>query len=149
MLINKQIYSVAQGLLAQREHSKQELSKKLLAKGFDKADVECALDILIRDGLQSDERYVEAYINSRSNKGYGPNDIRQHLAQKGISSSIFEQVCQQLDIDWLERLEYVWQKKYGKYPLEPKEKAKQKKFLYYRGFDAELINQLFNALSVK
>ncbi|RUM78536.1 MAG: regulatory protein RecX, partial [Candidatus Thioglobus sp.] len=45
-------------MLVRREHSVFELTQKLINKDFDRADVERALDLLIKQNYQSDERFA-------------------------------------------------------------------------------------------
>jgi len=47
---------IAMRLLAAREHSQVELSKKLKARGYDQSTIEACLDELVSTGLQSDKR---------------------------------------------------------------------------------------------
>jgi len=57
--------------LARREHSQQELKKKLLAKDYDQDEVEELLEVLKVERLQSDERFAESYTNARIEAGFG------------------------------------------------------------------------------
>jgi len=73
----------AMDLLARREHARGELERKLAAAGFD-ADI--AADVLQRladEGLQSDRRFVESFVQSRINQGKGPLRIHADLGQRG------------------------------------------------------------------
>lgn len=137
---------VAQGLLAQREHSKYELTKKLLAKGFDSALIDSTLKNLTQQGLQSDFRYAELCLISRLNKGYGINYIRQYLQSKGVEAEVIDEIIHHSEADWLNGLHRLWQKKFAKVPQDIKEKMRQQRFFYYRGFDTETVNELFNLL---
>lgn len=139
----------AQVLLAQREHSQKQLRAKLLSKGYDLDAVEIAIGTLANSGLQCDKRYAENYMTQRSVKGYGPNYIRQYLGQQGISQSMMTALFEQIDIDWFNCIECVWRKKFSVLPQNLKEKAKQQQFLYYRGFESEQIQELFEILKYK
>jgi len=55
----------AMDYLARREHSEQELTRKLTVRGFGEVLIETALAELVTDGLQSDARFAEAFVNSR------------------------------------------------------------------------------------
>ena len=74
---------IAMDFLARREHSEQELRQKLKARADDADEVEAALHKLKDEGLQSDERFTEAYVHHRVNAGIGPLKIRYELRQKG------------------------------------------------------------------
>ena len=57
---NKIIRKKAMDYLSRREHSRYELYKKLSTHNFDRELINQELDILIKDNLLSDERFVEA-----------------------------------------------------------------------------------------
>jgi regulatory protein len=140
----KKIWQVAQGLLVQREHGYKELRSKLINKGYDIEDIDLVMQSLVDNGLQSDWRYGESCIKSRMNKGYGPNFIRQYLIAKGLETDLIEDLLSADDLDWLSCLLRLWQKKYGVVPDDLKQKHKQQKFFYYRGFDSETIQALYS-----
>ena len=74
--------------LARREHSEQELIRKLNSRGFDEELVEIAVAELMADGLLSDARFAEAFVNSRFQRGSGPQKIRAELRERGIAPSL-------------------------------------------------------------
>ena len=43
---------------------------------------------LVDDGLQSDERFTEAFVRSRINQGKGPARIRADLRERGINDAV-------------------------------------------------------------
>jgi regulatory protein len=101
------------------------------------------LDKISDEGLQSDERFTESFIQHRINKGQGPIKILQELRQRGIDSNLIENVLESESIDWLSVAEQVRVKKYGEsIPGDYQKKAKQSRFLYSRGFNSDVINQL-------
>jgi len=136
-----QIHDSAIRMLSLREHSRFELRRKLAQKKqFAAGDIEPVLDALQADGLQSDHRFAEQYIRSRSNKGYGPNRIRLELKEKGISDDLASIGFEQSEIDWFELVRQVKHKKFkDKIATDWQEKSKQIKFLDYRGFTQEQI----------
>ncbi|HIM95169.1 MAG TPA: regulatory protein RecX, partial [Gammaproteobacteria bacterium] len=71
-------------MLVRREHSVVELTQKLTTKVFDRADIERALDLLIEQNYQSDERFAAEFIQMRFNQGKGPIKISVDLKQRGI-----------------------------------------------------------------
>ncbi|MGB8146312.1 MAG: regulatory protein RecX, partial [Chromatiaceae bacterium] len=71
--------NLALRLLAGREHSRRELERKLLARGYEAAILVGVLDALTETGLLSDERMAEAYVAGRLRKGFGPLRLRQEL----------------------------------------------------------------------
>jgi len=129
------------GLLARREHSRQELQRKLLAKGAEPSAVEEVLDELAADRLQDDARFAASYIHCRSQKGYGPRRILVELIQRGIAQEFAAQCLEQSgSVEWLAALERVWQKKFSStWPQDKKTLAKQANFLIYRGFSPDQV----------
>lgn len=137
------IRSVALDLLAQREHSRLELQNKLLQKDFAREEVESLLNILITENLLSDERFCEAFIRSRITKGQGELRIKEELRQRGVSHELIHRYLSNQN-KWQEKIETVRRKKFGdEIPKDFKERAKQMRFLQYRGFSIEQINEVF------
>ena len=63
--------------LSRREHSKKELFNKLFKRVNDLELLNQEIDRLANEGLQSDERFSEAYIRSKTQAGYGPIKIKK------------------------------------------------------------------------
>lgn len=139
----RSLREIALDYLARREHSCRELTTKLLAKGFTPDEVASTLDRLVQQGLQSDARFVENYINYRQQAGFGPHAIRRELQQKGIATDLIEEFLSR-DFTWYALMQQVWQKKFsGKLATDhPKEYARQVRFLLQRGFELEMIREL-------
>ena len=78
----------ALSMLARREHSGAELRAKLAAQGFPSDIIDDALSDLNRSGWLSDERFVEAFVRVRSERGYGPVRIRAELRERGIDDEL-------------------------------------------------------------
>src|SRR5690606_2652334 len=87
------------GLLARREHSRRELKRKLGAKGHPSDLIDQVLEQLAREGLQSDQRFAEAYLHSRIQKGYGPVRLLHELAERGVDAGLAELCMQSLAPD--------------------------------------------------
>ncbi len=136
----RRIRSAAIGLLARREHSKAELKTKL-SQRFPQAfeSFYQVLSQLELDGLQSDERFAEAYTRMRHERGYGPARINLELQQRGIAEALVRQCIESSGLDWYLLAESVVAKKYSKGILDFAGKAKAQRFLYYRGFESEHI----------
>lgn len=130
-------------LLARREHSYHELVQKLTAKGFYATDITSALDSLVEKGWQCDLRFTESWIRHRIESGFGPRKIRQELSQKGVNHSTIELGFENIAPKWQKLAQQVWQKKYNCLPLDWNEKAKQIRFLMYRGFSNEQIEAMY------
>jgi len=131
----------AMDYLSRREHATHELFKKLLAKELYEAEaISIALARLSEQDLLSDERFTEAFIHQRINRGSGPLKIRAELRQKGVDDSIIEVYLDERDTVWRENARAIRVRKYGNQaPSNLKEKARQNRFLQSRGFTNEHI----------
>lgn len=138
----------AMDLLARREHGRVELTRKLRQRGAPPEMIEEALDRLTEDGLLSEARYLESFVSYRARSGYGPLRIREELSQRGLQRGDIELALRESGIDWQEQLQDVWRRKFaGHLPIDARERAKQGRFLSYRGYSVELINRLFSGRS--
>jgi len=126
--------------LARREYGQVELTKKLIDKGFDAGVAEQAVRRLSDEGLQNDGRFAESFVQSRINQGKGPVRIRLDLGQRGIDDSAVEQALEEASADWHGMAREIRTRKFGRgRPRDFKEKARQMRFLQYRGFEQDHI----------
>ena len=152
------------GLLAQREHSRQELRRKLLSierrlraatpKDADAdgpadpdSDAEAAvdelLDALAADGYLDETRFVESRLHVRAER-FGSQRIQQELARHGLKLDAEQQAV--LRASELDRARSVWLKRFGDQPpREPAEQARQTRFLIARGFAPDVVRRLLRA----
>ena len=132
-------------MLARREHSAFEIRRKLKQKGFTESDAEQAVQRLQQEGLLSDSRYAESYINMRRDKGYGPLRIALELRERGVAENDFEQYLYAVNMDWWAALRAAYRKKYGTAGCEDyRDKAKRIRYLQYRGFSLDKIHELLD-----
>lgn len=138
------VREAAMALLARREHSRWELARKLRARGYAMAEIDTTLEILATSGMLSNQRFAEAYIRMRIQRGYGAVRIRLELEQRGVDTElIMRSLDSYMDAFWLEQLVIVRQKRFGKIlPIEQNERVKQLRFLQYRGFTMDQIYQV-------
>lgn len=131
-------------MLARREHSSWELQRKLAARGYQAGLIEAVLAELRRDNLQSDQRFAESYFRSRAERGFGPRRIAVELKERGVSGTLIGD-CLSQERDWHSQAMKVRSKRFGQaLPSNPRERARQMRFLQYRGFTQE---QITHALS--
>jgi regulatory protein len=132
-------------LLSRREHSQYELVQKLVAKGLNEQLCYQQLQFFIDKRIQSDERYLEAYVRSAYLKGKGPQVIRQTLSQHNIEGVQVNEHIFIEDYDWFALAIEVRTKRFGEHaPEDFADKQKQMRFLQYMGFEQELINAVFD-----
>ncbi|WP_064619982.1 recombination regulator RecX [Pseudomonas sp. GR 6-02] len=135
----------AMDLLARREHGRVELTRKLRQRGAPPEMIDTALDRLTEEGLLSESRYLESFVSYRARSGYGPLRIREELSQRGLQRTDIELALRESGIDWQEQLEDTWRRKFsGHLPIDARERAKQGRFLSYRGYSMEMISRLFS-----
>ena len=80
----------------------------------------------------------------RVRKGQGPTRISNELAQRRIDKEIAERVLLPYKDQWPDHAYTVWKKKYGIAAKQSvQERAKQQRFLLYRGFSQEHIKNLW------
>ncbi|MDG2289171.1 MAG: regulatory protein RecX [Woeseiaceae bacterium] len=140
----KEARKKAMDFLARREYGQAELIKKLSDKGYIRKIVEAAVVALTSEGLQSDDRFAEAFVQSRINQGKGPVRIRLDLSQRGISDAVTEMAIDESAADWHGLALNVRFRKFGaSKPKDFKAKAKQMRFLQYRGFEQDHIQSAF------
>ena len=90
----------AMDLLARREHAREELERKLAAAGFAAELAADAVEKLAQEGLQSDRRFVESFVQSRIRQGKGPLRIHADLGQRGVAAGLVDEVLAQVGEDW-------------------------------------------------
>ncbi len=136
-------YQTALDLLARREHSRVELYNKLSKKGFFEEQCERALDLLVANGLQSDQRFIEGFVRSRVLKGNGPLRICHELRIRGIDDDLFSRWMDEQSIDWLEVATNIYTKRYGlSETTDARERAKRMRFMQSKGFPSGIIWQV-------
>ncbi len=133
-------------MLARREHAYHELLRKLSQKGFPMNDCVPVVDEFKAAGIQSDVRYAEMKVRSGVNKGHGPARLKADCQQWQIDESVVSQAFEECEADWFELAVLVRHKRFGAGAAQnDKDKAKQIRFLQYRGFYSDHIQY---ALSV-
>ncbi|HEX8543076.1 MAG TPA: recombination regulator RecX [Pseudomonas sp.] len=139
------IRRTAMDLLARREHGRVELTRKLRQRGAPPELIDPALDRLTEEGLLSESRYLESFVSYRARSGYGPLRIREELSQRGLQRGDIEQALRECGFDWQEMLQETWQRKFaGHLPIDARERAKQGRFLSYRGYPLDMIGRLLS-----
>ena len=128
-------------LLSQREHSRQELERKLAEHETEPGQLARALDELQAKGFISEDRVIESVVHRRASK-LGTARVRQELAAKGLSGEAVDEALAQLRTTELERAREVWMRKFGEPATDPKDKARQIRFLVSRGFATEVVRRV-------
>ncbi len=126
----------AMDYLARREYGRLELQTKLENAGFHSEPARVAVDRLASENLQCDQRFIESFVQSRINKGKGPVRIRIELEERRLESGLIDEYLLECEEDWFAMARNIREKKFGTdLPADFKEKARQMRFLQYRGFE--------------
>lgn len=139
---NESLRSRALRMLARREYSRAELKTRLLPyAGPDEIDT--LLDSLQDKNWLSDHRFSEEWVKQRSTR-YGRQRLQYELQHKGVNPEIIRCALDNHLEDELSKARCIWQKKFAGYADNPKDQARQIRFLQYRGFSWEIIRQVLN-----
>lgn len=131
----------ALALLVRREHSRKELTRKLVERGIERDAALAAVDRLTSDGWQSDARFAEMLVRSRVAQGQGPVRIRAELGTHGLGQEMVETALAGFEGDWTQAARELAQRRFGA-GLASADTAQRRKaadFLYRRGFDGEAV----------
>lgn len=160
----------ALALLSRREYSRQELRSRLLsharrlaalqdddastlaaerhAAGADdasavdaglEAEVDAVLAWVVSQGFQSDDRFVESRVHLRASR-QGLTRIRHELARHGVA--LDAATAEQLKASESSRARAIWQQRFGGVSDEPREQARQIRFLLARGFAPDVARRI-------
>ncbi|OYV32194.1 MAG: recombination regulator RecX [Thiomonas sp. 20-64-5] len=133
--------------LAQREHSRLELRRKL-SRYCDEPDViDALLDDLERTHLLSGERFALSLIHRRQQR-YGNLRIAQELGTHGLAADATAAPLQALKDSELARAQAAWARKFQSLPQDASERARQARFLTQRGFSSETVRAVLRGAGV-
>ena len=131
--------AVAISWLARRDHTSGELQARLERKGFEPDAAAAAIAQLLEDRLLNDARYAANYVMSHAGRGQGPVRIAADLGQLGLPEALIHTALAEGG-DWAVRAREVRSRKFGpQVPCDWPEKARQARFLQYRGFSSDHI----------
>ena len=136
-------------LLGIREHSRQELKRKLIARFHNhEPEIELCLKELQSEDYLSDQRFTQLFIESRlNNKRVGPFKIVADLQQRGIDRDTAQSIMDELADEefWLSKIKDNLEELCKGNKKNNRQALGQK--LFQRGFAYELINQALNDLN--
>ncbi|WP_293264027.1 regulatory protein RecX [Neptunomonas sp.] len=125
-------------LLARREYSRAEIEQKYRNK-YDEELLTRVLDKCQENGYQSDQRFAEMLVRSKTGQGYGLLRILQEGKRKGINESLLKECIQEQQPDWFELATLLSQRKFKEKTDKQDRKLYEKRvrFLLSRGFSYE------------
>ena len=133
----KSLRARAMDILSRQEISRSGLKRKLAPHAESEEELEKVLTEFAERNWQSDERYAEAYIHSKSRQ-HGTLRLKQALSAQGIDEDISRDMLPDRDSE-LQTAIAVLRKKFKQPSTDLKEKQKQVRFLAYRGFSMDTI----------
>lgn len=128
-------------LLARREHSRWELTRKLESSGFSIDEIAPLLDEFEEKNWLSDQRFAKSWVADHR-ATTGSVKLAYELRQRGVRDSIIEAVLSENHDSEFERAREVWKKKFGAPSADAASKARQIRFLQSRGFTPELVRKI-------
>ncbi|MDD4885563.1 MAG: recombination regulator RecX [Thiomonas sp.] len=134
--------------LAQREHSRVELRRKLSRYCDQPEVIDALLDDLERGNLLSSERFALSLIHRRQQR-YGNLRITQELGVHGLAAAATAEPLQALKDSELARAQAAWARKFQTLPQDTAERAKQARFLSQRGFSSETVRAVLRGDGVE
>ena len=133
----KSLRSRALDLLSRREMSQAELRRKLTPYAEDPAEIDALLQEFAERNWQSDRRYAESYVYSKSSR-YGRLRLAQGLQQQKLDSELIEAALPGRDSERATACA-VLRKKFKQPPADFAAQQRAARFLAYRGFDHDTI----------
>ena len=132
------LHTRAMRFLARREHSRDELRRKLMRIASELDDVEAVLEALAAKGWLSDARYAEQSIRAKSRR-FGPLKLAHELRAKGVADETIAAAFSAAAAEGASDIERVWRSRFHALPDNDRERGRQVRFLQGRGFPLDEI----------
>jgi regulatory protein len=131
--------AAAVALLARKDFTSGELLARLAQQGFAAAPAHEAVGELTREGIVNDARYAENYVAYHTGRGQGPVRLAADLRARGVAPELIEAALAH-GPDWRAAARRARERRFGKpLPDSWRERARQGRFLQYRGFSSDHI----------
>jgi regulatory protein len=132
-------------LLARRDFASTELRDRLERHGASAEVAAAAVTELAAKRILDDARYAERYVSYHSRQGQGPIRISGKLQALGLASDVIEAALA-AGPDWRALAREMRIRKFGSaIPADWKDRARQARFLQYRGFSSDHIGSALGA----
>jgi len=132
-------------LLARRDYATLELRTRLADRGFSDEAVAAAITELTRERLLDDARYAHNYVTYHAGRGQGPIRIAAELRRYGVDAAAVDAALEN-GPDWQALARNVCRARFGAQPPSDwSQKARQARFLQYRGFSSDHIRAAVGA----
>ena len=126
-------------LLARRDFASGELAARLREDGYPAEVVAAVIADLSAGRILDDARFATQYVAYHAERGQGPRRIAMDLSARGVAP-LHVEAAVAAGADWAARARAVRIRRFGLTPPQTwAEKAKQGRFLQYRGFSSDHI----------
>ena len=133
------VQAAAVTLLVRRDFASAELRAKLCSKGFEEAAAGQVIAELAARGVLDDRRFAENYVNWHAGRGQGPIRIAADLRKRGLPEALVDAALAS-GADWSALARRARTARFGRTPPATwADKARQARFLQYRGFSSDHI----------
>lgn len=139
--LNNQLLERALRLLARREHSRFELSRKLARHARSRDELNAVLAELESRHYLSEERFAESLVRKHAEK-YGDAFIRHSLRQHQLPEALIAHASASLKQTEEARARALWERRFSGVSTDPGERLRQMRFLADRGFPHHLIRRI-------
>lgn len=130
-------------LLAQREHSRLELERKLASHVDEGDDLAAVLDELEARNFINPERVAQSLAWRRGSK-LGTARVIQEMRSKGLDDDTVRAATTELRATERQRAHAIWRQRFGAPAETPQEKLKQMRFLASRGFSGDVVRKVIS-----
>jgi regulatory protein len=136
----REVRTAALALLAGREFGHIELVRRLTRRGFPIGVVQAVVSGLAAERLLSEDRFLEQYVRQHAARGQGPVRIQAELRARGVAEADIESALDASGEDWAAVAREARRRRFGvSLPGDYRDRARQARFLQYRGFSADQI----------
>ena len=137
--IRPELRLAAVTLLARRDFASGELAARLKEDGYPAEGVAAVIADLTAGRILDDARFATQYVAYHAQRGQGPRRIALDLSARGVAPLHIEAALA-AGTDWAALAREVRIRRFGlSPPVTWAEKAKQGRFLQYRGFSSDHI----------
>ncbi|MGI5843797.1 MAG: regulatory protein RecX [Candidatus Xenobium sp.] len=126
-------------ILQVRDHSCEELRRKLLARGLGPEGLDSLLEDLVRLGYLDDYRFAVQFVRERTSRGRGRLRVARELEQRGVDAELARQVLEEVLPDQECETARALAERRARAGRSPQSTAR---FLASRGFSAATIRQV-------
>ena len=133
------VRAAAEALLARRDFAGAELRAKLCSKGFEDGAAGQVIAELAARGVLDDRRFAENYVSWHAARGQGPIRIAAQLRSRGLPEALIDAALAS-GPDWPALARRARTARFGRQPPASwADRARQARFLQYRGFSSDHI----------